>query len=85
MFVIVGGLSLRAVSIAGVLKEEIGFKKGTMSLYYIIQNQMMSKDPYPLVLSSDKAVELYNQCIIHIRLCFGAIAICIVPLALFGA
>lgn len=73
-FALCGVFSLRGVSIAEKLKNEIGFKKSTLQLHYIIQNQIVSKDPYPLELNTPLAVNLYNQCIMNLRLMFLMIA-----------
>lgn len=76
-------LSIRGVSIAGKIKEEIGFKESSFQLHYIIQNQVASKNPYPLELKTAKAIELYDKCILNLRLMFLVVLIFTVTIFIF--
>ncbi|WP_120510629.1 hypothetical protein [Photobacterium salinisoli] len=63
-------LAFRGVILANILKHDIGLKKGTIEVYYIIQVEAFSKGESVFDLKEESRKRLYRSCVKNIRIMY---------------
>jgi hypothetical protein len=70
MCVIILILAIRGVFLSSKLKSEIGYSETSLSLYYLLQNQVIPLNDFPLELNTKEARSLFKRGVSNIRLSF---------------
>ena len=73
----------RGVSIATEISEAIEYEGSGIELYYKIQNQVFSPAPDVLGIIEDSHIQLYEKCILNIRVMAASIFITTILIMVF--
>lgn len=83
-FVCMIALGLRGVSLAGEIKDEIGYQGSPLSLHYKIQSQLISKQSHPFELKTEKSKNLYEKCKVNLHIMFLLVVINVLVIFIYG-